>query len=112
MLKRLSFILICVSVLIIQSHDVFVHHHDFLHAEENDHNEAGHNLFSYVDIAEEFTLQNKIDVHNTFVADIFFNEIQLIVPKPTLTSLFIPKNEYPPPKPDISFQSLRGPPIS
>ena len=111
MLKRFSFILICVSVLIIQGHDVVVHHHDFLH-HENDHNEAGHNSFSYVDIDEDFTLQDKIDISNDLIAILSPTVFKIICQESNLITLFVTKNEYPPPKPDISFQSLRGPPIS
>jgi len=111
MLKKFSFILICVSVLIIQGHDVVVHHHDFLHHEENDRNEAGHNLFSYVDIAEEFTLQSQPDL-SISACDLFLcSNIEIVPVEKTIQNFFIHKNEDSPPDPKISFKSLRAPPI-
>ena len=114
MIKRLSYILILVAVLIIQSHDIFTHHHDLADEHQNarHHDGEGHNAFSFVDIDEEFTLQNKIDLNTEFVAILSPNVIEIPSQKPSLITLFVHNNEYPPPKLDISLQSLRGPPIS
>jgi hypothetical protein len=113
-LKKLSYILILIAVLIIQGHDVFTHHHDLPndHQAATHHDGDDHNAYSFVDIDEEFTLQNKIDINNVFASILSPNVLEIASQKPSLITLFVPKNEYPPPKPSISFQSLRGPPIS
>lgn len=106
--------MICLSVLIIQSHDIFVHHHDLPHHHENTehHEESGHNVFSFVDLDEEFTLQNNPDINNNFVTILSQNCFQIDVTNLKAVTLNLIKNEYPPPKPNLSFKSLRAPPIN
>ncbi len=101
-------------MLIIQSHDIFVHHHDLPNEQQTAGHDAdeNHNVFSFVDIDEEFTLENKTGLPNGIVATLSPIVFTITIQEPNLVTLFVPKNEYPPPKPDISLQSLRGPPIS
>ncbi|MGZ3930637.1 MAG: hypothetical protein ACXVDK_04240 [Bacteroidia bacterium] len=109
MLKKLSFILFFAAVLIIQSHDVFFHHHDFSHR-ENDHAEKGHNLFSFVDIDEEYTFQSKTDFTPHVCALALPACFELNAVEIHITGSFAVANDFPPPAPDLSFASLRAPP--
>ncbi len=101
------------SVLIIQSHDIFIHHHDLPHEHEEaaHHDSEEHNAFSLVDLDEDFILQNKIDIYNTFIATFCPIVIETILIEPTQINLLVIKNEYPPPKPQLLIESLRGPPF-
>ncbi len=112
--KRLAYVLICISILIIQSHDVFIHHHDLPYGHENatHHDDKTHNVFSSIDIDEEFTLHSKINLTIGFVATLSLNTAGITLYEPTLISSLVEKNEYPPPKQKLSFKSLRAPPVN
>ena len=114
MFKRLAYALICISVLIIQCHDVVLHHHDLPHGHQNatHHDDDSHNVFSSIDIDEEFTLDKTVAISCGFVATLSPKTIEITLHEPTLVSRFVIKNEYPPPKLSLSFKSLRAPPTN
>ena len=114
MFKRTAYFFVFVSVFIVQGHDIVIHHHDLFsgHQHASNHGEEGHNVFSLIDLDEEFTQHSKVDISNNFVKDDFFRESKVKVTESFVLDLFIQKNEYPPPKPQLSFKSLRAPPIN
>ena len=114
MFNRIAYFFISASLLIIQGHDIVTHHHDLPHAHENtsNHDNEAHNVFSLIDVDDEFTSQNKCEINNNFISEIVFNAIEIKAVESTLKSLFVLKREYPPPKPTVSFKSLKAPPVN
>jgi hypothetical protein len=112
MLRKITLILIYVSILVLQGHDMVMHHHT--HEDEQAllaHEEDGHNLFFLVDIDEDYTLQNCIDSNIPFIAIVSTAHCD-----PASQSLPIHWHvnacDHPPPKPDLTSLPLRAPPVS
>jgi hypothetical protein len=109
--KKIAYSLTLLSVLIIQSHAIFKHHHDFsLSNNEFGHTSKDHNVFSFVNIDEDFILEEYGHVNFEFIPEFMSQELQFPVSSSCTKEKFLRKNEFPPPDPLLRTFSLRGPP--
>jgi hypothetical protein len=109
MSKTLGRCLLVLSILIIQCHNSFAHHHDHEIASEEHTREADdHNVFSYTDFEEHYTSpdENSLDCfYPELISEFLETNVAQIEQRLAVFQIhFFPE-------PDISCKSLRAPPF-
>jgi hypothetical protein len=107
-LKKGEYSLIVLSFLIIQAHNIFAHTHDHHHATRTEapaHHH--HSIFADVDFEEHYNTEaGNYFSYNAIPTEFNFISFTVEFPK----NWIITYTDHSPPKPDVSFSSLRAPP--